>query len=123
VWLVGQLVSEWDSFSAKVPIYFARTVERIRFYEQQAKLAYPFLESVQPAESLIEWGQRTGKWFLSNGAGIIGDALTWLFLVPILSFVMLKDGRTFRKKLFQLVPNRAFEPAFMVTTKIVDSLS
>ncbi|MCM0605960.1 MAG: AI-2E family transporter [Xanthomonadaceae bacterium] len=117
------LISQWDEFSVSAPQYFDSTLKRLETYEQGWKDQYPFLKSVQIADSLKVFKDKTTGWFLSHGAGMLGNILTLLFLVPIISFVLLKDGRRFRKRFYELVPNRFFETTFMVSHQITASLS
>ena len=53
----------------------------------------------------------------------MGSLATCLLVVPLFTYVLLKDGRTLRKKIFEFVPNRFFEKSFLITTKIVTAVS
>lgn len=117
------LISQWDDFSRAAPQYFDSTLKRLETYELSWKTQYPFLKNIQAVESLKGFKDKTTGWFLSHGADVLGNFLTLLFLVPIISFVLLKDGRRFRKRFYELVPNRFFETTFMVTHQITASLS
>jgi len=123
VWITNTIMEEWDSFQAKVPVLFEKTVERVEQIEVAYQMKYPFLDSIHPAESLVTWGKSTGTWFITKTPGILGDLLTWLLIMPILTFVMLRDGRAIRKRFFELVPNRFFESTFMVSSRITASLA
>ena len=46
-----------------------------------------------------------------------------LFLVPILTFCLLQEGRRIRRGFFQLVPNRFFESVYIVTHGVGSALS
>ena len=91
--------------------------------ENQIKSSHGFLQSVNPTDSLVQWLKRTEVWMTTNSAGLIGDLLTWLLIVPFVTFVLLNEGPALRKRLFQLVPNRYFESAFIVTNEIGNSLA
>lgn len=115
--------TEWASFKANAPVYFQSSIQKLRELEISAKERFPFLSSAHPTDALVEWGRDTGKWFVTNGPKLMGDLISWMFLVPILTFVMLNDGRMMRRRVFQLVPNRFFETTFLMTHAISTALS
>lgn len=117
------LVSEWDSFSERAPAYFWALVEKMRVLESEWRERIPAISSINATDHIIGWAQRTGSWFINNSASLIGDLFTWMLIVPILSFAMLKDGRKLRKSFISLVPNRFFESTFIVSTQILKSIS
>lgn len=123
LWAANLIDAQWDSFRESFPLYFDLTINRLSGYENQLKAKVPFMESVHPTQSLMEWGEHTGQWFINNGAKIMGEVLTWMLIVPLFTFVLLKDGRKIQKSFFSLVPNRYFEMIFMVTTRVSTSLS
>jgi putative permease len=122
-WAAHSLMAEWDSFRESAPQYFQATLARVGQAEASWKARYSFLESIKLTASLVAWGEATGKWFLNNGAALAGDLFTCLFVVPFLTSVLLKDGRSIRKRVFELVPNRFFEASFIITTKLTTALS
>ncbi|MGE0615609.1 MAG: AI-2E family transporter [Bacteriovoracia bacterium] len=111
--------AQWESFQQKAPEYFDLTVIRLKTFEQGWKAKLPFLEGFHATDTLIGWGEKNGAWFLSHGA----DFLSWIFLVPILTFFLLKDGYALRKWLIDLVPNRFFESSFMISSQVFECLS
>lgn len=123
VWAVQSGEAQWDSFKERAPEYFTATMQKLRAYESELKQHYPFLRSVNPSDSVMRWGKRTGQWFVDNGAGILGDILTWVLVVPLLTYFLLNDGPSMRRRFFQLVPNRYFETAFSVTNDITTAIS
>jgi putative permease len=114
---------EWGSLKEKAPQYLAQTVAKLRDYETSIKRQHPMFDSVQATDAVIAWAQETGQWFKTHGAGLAGDVLTWLLLVPFLTFVLLNEGPVIRRRLFSLVPNRFFETVYSVTMQITNSLA
>ncbi len=117
----GQI--QWDSLKEKTPTYFAATIEKLKRFEASIKSHYPFLKAVNPTDSLVAWGKQTGQWFVVNGASLVGDILTWMFIVPLLTFFMLSDGPGMRRRFFQMVPNRFFEVTFGLVNEITTAIS
>jgi putative permease len=114
---------EWSSFKEKAPQYFDSTIQKIRGYEVAAKARYPFLSGVNPTDAIIAWGKETGAWFVKHGPALAGELLTWFFIVPFITFVMLNEGPAIRRRFFQLVPNRFFEVTFLATNDILTSIA
>lgn len=121
------LPAEWGSFKDSAPKYFDASMARMRQMEAELKLKYPVLAPVDATGSAMRWGERTGQWFLKYGpaafGNFLGQLLTCLFVVPLLTFGLLKEGPELRKRIFRFVPNRFFESSFMVSWRILTSLS
>lgn len=116
-------LTEWDSFKEKAPEQFRLAMSQLRKWESHLKSHYSFLHSIHPTDSVLGWGAETGRWFVDHGASLMGEILSWIFLLPPFVFVLLKDGRTIRRRFFQLVPNRYFESAFLITNDISVAIS
>ena len=114
---------EWKSFIEKEPEYFKATVSRLQTVEAKWKTKYPILQSLNPTQKLVRGVEQSTQWLVNSGPALMGEMLTLLFLVPILTFVLLKDGRSIKKRFFELVPNRYFESVFSVTTEIMTALA
>lgn len=123
VWAAQGVQDQWNSFRTHAPEFFNTGVERMRAYESQLKGRYSVLAPLEPTRTVIAWGESTGRWFVDNGAKIAGDILTWAFLAPFITFVMLNDGRQIRRRFFSLVPNRFFESFFLVSHDILTAIS
>lgn len=117
------LSSEWDGFRESAPRYFEQTVNKLRGLEAEWKSKYALLSQIQLTDSVIRWGEATGAWFLKNGPALMGQVLTCLFIVPLLTFGLVNDGPAMHRKILEMVPNRFFEGFFIATWKIVTSFS
>lgn len=115
--------TEWLTIQEKAPEYFANSVKGISRLEFKLKASYPFLRNINLAESLSNWGSHTGSWFADRLPGMMSRVLSCVFLVPILTFCFLSEGRSIRRRFFQLVPNRFFESVFIVTHGVGSALS
>ncbi len=123
LWAAKALETQWSGFREKAPEHFAAATSSLRTLEEGLKAKYPVLGSLNATDSLVAWGQDTGRWFAENGGAMVGSILTWMLLVPILTFVLLNDGRAMRRRLFELVPNRFFESFFLVSSQITNGIS
>ncbi|MCM2323521.1 MAG: AI-2E family transporter [Oligoflexia bacterium] len=123
LWAIQSVVTEWAGFKENAPLYFNGLLDGLIGFERQWKARYPFLESVHFSQTLLAWGQNTGKWFITHGPALMGQILTFVLVVPLFTFGILKDGRTVQKKIYELIPNRFFESTFMITSRILASAS
>ncbi len=122
-YVASSLQGEFASFKSNLPTYFGKFMDRVSALETQVKSSFTFLSDVNFSEAVLKGARQTGSWFVSNSAGLAGDILTAVFIVPILSFALLNEGRMIRKGFFQLIPNRFFESFFLVTHDIATALS
>lgn len=114
---------EWDTFKVKAPQYFDMVMVRLHTFEDALRTKYSLLANVKITETLVAYGHQTGQWFATNGANLMGELLSCLFIAPILTFFLLNDGPAIRKRFFQLIPNRFFESAYMISHDIATAIS
>lgn len=123
-WLVAKnWQAEWLNFQENAPTYFTKVVERLSGIESRLKLNHPVLKDINFSEKLLARGNGFGAWFGEQISAILGDIVSCLFLVPILTYCLLSEGRAIRRRLFQLVPNRFFESVYIVTHGVFSALS
>lgn len=117
------LFRQMTSFKESAPEYFSKSVLRMREMEFNLKAQFPVLEAFHPTDKIMDYVETSGHWLMKNGPALFGDFITWLFLVPLITFLILKDGANIRRKFFTLVPNRFFEPVFMISSRIHHGIS
>ncbi len=122
-WITQQAREEWTGFRSRAPELFTAGINRLKEWESQFVAQYGFLGEIHPTDAILEWGNSTGKWFVDNGAEIAGNILTWALVAPFLTFVILNEGGSIRKRFFSLVPNRYFEPFFLVSHQVLTAIS
>ena len=122
-WGIQATLSEWGTFSKKVPDYFTGSLEKLKAIETALKAKYNFLSSSHITESVLAWGSRTGDWFAVEGPTVMSKWVSWIFLVPPITVMLLSEGPTLRRKFYSLVPNRYFESFFLMSTGILRGLS
>lgn len=122
-WAVMNVGTQWEDFRHTAPLYFDLAVHKMEELENKLLQKLPFLPQLKWSETVLDWGQRTGQWFVSHSTHIMGEAIVWLLMVPVFSFILLRDGRKIQKRFYSLIPNRYFETTFMVVSRILVSLS
>lgn len=129
VLLIGSLAAthawenEWLSFKDKAPSYYTDLLNQVTVYENKLSATYPFVKNLHLTEAVAAKISSAEAWFADNASGWVSSFFGCLFLVPILTFCFLSQGRTLRKQFFQLVPNRFFESVYIVTHGVSTSLS
>lgn len=116
-------LSEWDSFKIKAPESFFTLITQLRIRESHLKAQFPYLEPLRFVESISQFGQETKKWFDDYGLSAASQFLTLSLLVPVISFILLKDGKNIQKFFLYLVPNRFFESFYQMSTEISIAIS
>lgn len=123
-WLVAKSwQAEWVDFQVNAPAYFSKVVQRLSGIETRLKTNHPLLKDINLAARLSAGGNNFGTWFEDKIPTVLGDIIGCLFLVPFLTYCLLSQGRSLRRKLFQLVPNRFFESVYIVTHGVMSALS
>jgi putative permease len=123
-WMIARnWQSEWVDFQQNFPAYFAKVIQKLSSIESRLKANHPILKDVNLAAKLSARGNGFGEWFEDKVPALLSDIMGCLFLVPILTFCLLSQGRMLRRKLFQLVPNRFFESVYIVTHGVMTALS
>jgi putative permease len=123
-WLIAKnWQTEWADFQENAPTYFSKVVQKISSWETRIKAKHSLLKDVNISESLMARGNHFGAWSAEKIPAFLSELMGCLFLVPILTFCLLSEGRLIRRKLFQLVPNRFFESVYIVMHGVVTALS
>jgi putative permease len=86
----------------------------------QATLAptYPFLARVDMVARLAAFRQGLREHLLQVLPYLSRTMTPHILFVPLLTFFLLRDGPTFRKALFRLIPNRYFELVFLLQYRL-----
>jgi putative permease len=123
-WLIARSwQTEWVAFQQNAPTYFSKLVQRLSGIETRLKANHPLLKDIGFSDKLSARGNNFGAWFEDKIPSILGDVVGCFFLVPFLTYCLLSQGRTLRRKIFQLVPNRYFESVYIVTHGVMSALS
>jgi len=122
-WLIQSGMAQWDLFKEHAPTQYNAALQRIRDLELGLRSQYPFLSTSPLIETVGNWIRDTAQWLISNGPSLMGHLFAWTLIIPPLTFVLLNEGRSFRRGFFHLIPNRFFESFFLITTDISSALS
>ena len=105
--LAPRLGSQFPEFAVQARGYWTSVGTKMQSwveYFRSHKMPGPLLDAINGAiPSVIEKVSQTVSGVLSSIAGWV-IYIPWLFLIPILSFFLLKDAEAFRRSALQMLP-------------------
>lgn len=121
--VMGMLAQELTLLQSQAPAYIARLRELSRDLQMQAASRIPYGSTIashwdnRMYEPLIEQAQNIPTYLLG-----VFPLLSFLFLIPFITFFLLMDGETTIDKLIQACPGRYVEQALHLLSEIDTSL-
>ena len=85
------------------------------------KLPADFAQNIDLERTFTDKLGEYSRWALGILASIASN-LIYLFLIPLMVFLILQDGPSFHKRLIATVPNRYFEVVYRLIRRIDDQL-
>jgi predicted PurR-regulated permease PerM len=79
---------------------------------------FPMFSSVDIAGQVTAKAAAVATRFFEELPGLISSFLVNLLLVPFIAYFMIRDGKTLKRNVVELVPNRYFEMALMMFNRI-----
>ncbi len=121
-WVIPRITHEVSSFQEGSTKYTTNLTAKLRDRENRLRTQFPFLPAVDLTDSSIQWIKNSGAKVLKVLPNIASHLMMALFLVPFLTFILLKEAITIRSALLSLVPNRYFETVYAITSRIMDEM-
>ncbi len=124
-YVVPILLHEAQAFSSNLPEYRAMLERSIETLEKKALQMLPVstipdLSAILNAR-LSAFGRMDTSTLMSYAANVF-TVLSFVVLVPLITFFFLADGHMFNKALLKLVPNRYFEMFVLLIHNIISAL-
>lgn len=94
------------------PSYLAKIMDKIRALQPQMEVFLPILRSFDLADELEHWGANFSSSLVKHTPELISSlisGITLAVIVPFVVFFLLSEGRSLKRSLIELVPNRHFE--------------
>ncbi|MGE4233284.1 MAG: AI-2E family transporter [Bacteriovoracia bacterium] len=96
--------------------------EKLKEQENAITRLFPVLANAHISENLLTWLNESISKTVNFIPKIASHLFTALFLVPVMSFFLLKDAHTIRRSLLRMVPNRYFETVYSLVSQIIDQM-
>ncbi|MEW6058117.1 MAG: AI-2E family transporter [Bdellovibrionota bacterium] len=102
--------------------YSGEISEKLKLEEKRILDDYPLFRRANLSEKALGWVEKSAQKFWNLAPDLASHLLVALFLVPFLTFIILKDAHEIRRSLLMLVPNRYFETVYSLTSRILQEM-
>jgi len=132
-YLVPLLVEQLQQLQQQLKGLWPRLPDLLRGAQEWVQEKIPASRNLvgefQLDERAISTAQEWASGFLAQAPQFLTKALTnivnvvsYFVMVPFIAFFLLRDGRSFKRGLIQLVPNRFFETTLAINSKIEEQV-
>ncbi len=102
--------------------YLAQITEKLHKQEERSFGRVPVLKNANLTDKAIEWFNKSGDKILAIIPNLASQLFLAMFLVPFMTFVLLKDGNEIRRSLLKLVPNSYFETTYSLSSRMLEDM-
>ena len=111
-WLrIESIAGSPENFSARITLQLTEM-------EQWVDAKVPMISSINIADEIIRRTETVAGQFFTALPALLTSLMLNLLLVPVIAYFMVRDGRSLKRKIVKLVPNRYFEMVLIVFHKI-----
>jgi len=115
------LMPSWlrsESIVATNQTFIERFTIQLNAVEHWVKARLPMLASISMAKEVTARAGATATHFFEQLPGLISTFLVDLLLVPFIAYFMVRDGKTLKRRIVEIVPNRYFEMSLIMFNRI-----
>ncbi len=120
--VVPRISQEIEAFQKGQFRYTSQITERLKSREQEYFGKIPVVKDLHLTEKGLSWLQASNNKLWELIPYLASKFFMCLFLVPFITFVLLKDAHEIRRALLKLVPNRYFETVYGITSQILNEM-
>jgi putative permease len=121
-WITPRVSKEIDSFQKENSRYSSSITEKLRLQEERVLGAYPMFKDARLTDKALDWMRNSVDKLWAIVPNFASHLMLCLFLVPFLSFVLLRDAHEIRRSALKLVPNRYFETVYSLSYRILEEM-
>jgi predicted PurR-regulated permease PerM len=107
-----------ESLGVSSDTFSQRVTEQVSAIERWLNANFPMVRSANIGEQISTKVAELASRFFGELPGLITAFIVNLLLVPFIAYFMIRDGKTLKRKLVELVPNRYFEMTLMMFSRI-----
>lgn len=122
---VLSLMPQWlrlEAVSESSTTFTHRLSEQLDSLEHAADTRLPMLQSINIGKQVTEKATDLGSALFGQLPGIVTSFLVNLLLVPFIAYFMVRDGKTLKRRIVELVPNRYFEMSLIMFNRIDEQI-
>lgn len=119
---VRLLRDQWSTLVQTLPNLWVQIVAKISTLQANVQAGLGLNIEIGASQWLLKFGADTQNWLLTHLPQLLADGASAAFLVPIFSFFVLRDGKTWGKHLFDLIPHGLHDSTVLVVRETSKSL-
>ena len=119
------LMPQWlrlESLNSSSKTFAERLSHQFGELDHKLDAKLPMLNSVRIGDQLTAKATAVGSRLFDQLPGLVTSFLVNLILVPFIAYFMIRDGKTLKRRLVELVPNRYFEMCLIMLNRIDEQI-
>jgi predicted PurR-regulated permease PerM len=109
---------KFESIGGSTQTFAERLNSVLMALEHWVDAELPMFQSVHIAEQITEKATALATRFFEQLPALVTAFLVNLLLVPFIAYFMVRDGKTLKRHIVELVPNRYFEMSLIMFNKV-----
>lgn len=89
---------------SSLPQMWSQLLARLNEWQTWGEARMGFSLGGQASQWIVGFSQQTQNWAVTHLPRYLGDAASAMFLVPVFSFFLLKDGASLREEIYSWIP-------------------
>jgi predicted PurR-regulated permease PerM len=121
VTVILMFTSSWlriESIGGSTQTFTERLDSQLTALEDWVDAKLPVFSSVHIAAQITDKATTLAKRFFEQLPGLLTTFLVNLILVPFIAYFMIRDGKTLKRRIVEIVPNRYFEMSLIMFNRI-----
>jgi predicted PurR-regulated permease PerM len=107
-----------ESMSGSNTNFIDRFTAQLNLLEQWVNAKFPMFGSVKITSQVTDKSVELATRFFQDLPRLVTTFLVNLLLVPFIAYFMVRDGKTLKRRIVELVPNRYFEMSLIMFSRI-----
>lgn len=107
-----------ESLGVSSDTFSQRVTAQVSSIERWVNANFPMFRSANIGDQFTTRAAAVASRFFGELPGLITAFIVNLLLVPFIAYFMIRDGKTLKRKIVEVVPNRYFEMTLMMFNRI-----
>lgn len=120
--MTPRISQELDSIQRGSSRFSSDISQKLKIQETELLGRYAMFKDAKLTEKLLSWVKNSTEKLWQTAPNFASQLFMCMFLVPFLTFILLKDAHEIRRQLLKLVPNRYFETVYSLMSRILDEM-
>ena len=123
--VVLALMPQWlrlEAVTGSSTTFAQRLSQQLGELERWVDAKLPMLQSVHIGDQITTKSTAVGSRLFEQLPGLVTSFLVNLLLVPFIAYFMVRDGKTLKRRIVELIPNRYFEMSLIMLNRIDEQI-